>query len=100
MKIDNSTKSLITASVPGETERPGKKAAAPAATRGDSVQFSATSTHLRAIEQGFADTPIVNSARVAELKQAISDGHFRVDAEKVAQRLLSTVQELIFAHKA
>ena len=55
---------------------------------------------LQAIEQGFADTPVVNTARVAELKQAISNGHFKVDAEKVADRLLTTVRDLILAHKA
>ena len=64
------------------------------------VQISPLSSHMQAIEQGFADTPIVNTARVAELKQAISSGHFKVDAEKVADRLLSTVRDLILSHKA
>ena len=102
MKIDNSFKTLTTSAIPDETKRPAGKAASGAgsAPRADSVQISPLSAHLQAIEQGFADTPIVDSARVAELKQAISDGHFKVDAGKVADRLLSTVQELIRAHKA
>lgn len=102
MKIDNSFKTLTTSAIPEEPRRPANKAASDggSAPSSDSVQISPLSAHLHAIEQGFADTPIVNSARVAELKQAISDGHFKVDAGKVADRLLSTVQELIRAHKA
>ena len=64
------------------------------------MQLSSLSSHLQAIEKGFADTPIVDTARVAEIKQAIANGHFKVDADKVADRLLKTVQELILAHKA
>lgn len=100
MKIDNSIKTLTTGTIPDETERPAKKAGADASPVSTNVKISSISSHLQAIEQGFADTPIVNSARVAELKQAIANGHFKVDADKVAARLLSTVQELILAHKA
>ncbi len=101
MKIDNSFKTFTTASTPADPAKTPNKAAsgsapAPAA---DSAQFSLQSAYFQVIEQGFADTPIVNSARVAELKQAISDGHFTVNADKVADRLLSTVQDLIRTHK-
>lgn len=102
MKIDNNLKSVT--SGPG-VEEPGRPTPKPAAGSAvaparASVQISPLSSHLQAIEQGFADTPIVDAARVAELKVAISNGHFKVDADKVADRLLKTVQELIFAHKA
>jgi negative regulator of flagellin synthesis FlgM len=42
---------------------------------------------------------VVDAARVAELKQAISEGRFKVNAEAVADRLIDTVKELIRAHK-
>jgi negative regulator of flagellin synthesis FlgM len=101
MKIDNSFKTQTTAAIPEEMERPGKKpAAGSAAAPSANVQISPLSAHMQAIEQGFADTPIVNTARVDEIKTAISNGHFKVDAGKVADRLLSTVQDLILAHKA
>jgi negative regulator of flagellin synthesis FlgM len=102
VKIDNSIKSLTSGTIADEPQRPAKKAASDAAGSplSTNVKISALSAHMQAIEQGFAATPIVNSARVAELKQAISDGHFKVDAEKVADRLLSTVRDLILAHKA
>jgi negative regulator of flagellin synthesis FlgM len=102
MKIDNSLKTGTTGVIPDTSERVAKKPAADSATApaADSVQLSSLSTHLQAIEKGFADTPIVDTARVGEIKQAIANGHFKVDADKVADRLLKTVQDLILAHKA
>jgi negative regulator of flagellin synthesis FlgM len=102
MKIDNSFNTPTTTAIPDEQERSARRAVADAASvpPGANVQISPLSAHMQAIEHGFADTPIVNSARVAELKQAISNGHFKVDAEKVADRLLATVRDLILAHKA
>ena len=99
MKIDNSLKTSTTGAI--SDERVARKPAADAAAApADNVQLSSLSTHLQAIERGFADTPIVDTARVAEIKQAITNGYFKVDAEKVADRLLKTVQDLILAHKA
>ena len=101
MKIDNSLKTMTPSTIPDESERAARKAVTgAAAAAGDSVQLSSLSTHLQAIEKGFADTPIVDSARVAEIKEAIANGYFKVDADKVADRLLKTVQDLILAHKA
>lgn len=100
MKIDNSFKGLTTGPIPDETERaPRVRDSAQASSPSSNVSLSAVSSHLQAIEQGFADTPVVNSAHVAELKAAIANGQFKVDAGKVADRLLATVQDLIRAHK-
>ncbi len=101
MKIDNSFKGLTTGAIPDEADRPAKKPVAGASSPVDTnVRISSLSSHMQAIEQGFAETPVVNSARVEELKTAISNGHFKVNAEKVADRLLTTVQDLLRAHKA
>lgn len=37
----------------------------------------------------------INAVKVAEIKQAISEGRFKVNSEAVADRLLETVKELI-----
>ena len=101
MKIDNSLKTVTAGAIPDDVDRVARKAVTEStAAPSDRVQLSSLSTHLQAIEKGFADTPIVDTARVAEIKEAIANGHFKVDAGKVADRLLQTVQELIFAHKA
>lgn len=103
MKIDNSLKSVLGGASFEDTGRVAKKTAADdaSATPGaDRVDVSSLASSLQAIEKGFADTPVVDRARVDELKQAIANGHFTVDASKVADRLLKTVQELLSAHKA
>jgi len=42
-----------------------------------------------------ASSETMNTAKVAEIKQAISEGRFKVNPEVVADRLLETVKELI-----
>jgi negative regulator of flagellin synthesis FlgM len=101
MKIDNSLKSILGGPSLEDSGRPARKSASePAAVASDRVELSTVSTSLQAIEKGFAETPVVDHARVDEIKQAIASGHFKVNADKVADRLLQTVQELIHAHKA
>ena len=102
MKIDSHLKSVATSAIPDDTERPPRKSTTGASTSApaDHVHISTLSTHLQAIEKSFADTPVVDMAKVDEIKQAMAKGHFKVDADKVADRLLKTVQELILAHKA
>jgi negative regulator of flagellin synthesis FlgM len=101
MKIDNSLKTILSGPSLEDTARSARKSAAePAPVAGDKVELSPLSSSLQAIEKGFAETPVVDTARVDEIKQAIASGHFTVNADKVADRLLKTVQELIHAHKA
>lgn len=97
MKIDNSVKSLTgsDASRPAGETRQGKSAAA-AAPGGESVSLSPLSAQLQA---GLVSSEAASPARVAEIKQAIAEGRFRVNPEAVADRLLETVRELIRAHK-
>lgn len=101
MKIDHTVKSIAAGTITGD--RPSQARAAPAgntAPGGAKVELSALSSRLHAIEVGLEDAKIVDSARVAEIKQAISEGRFRVNSEVVADRLIDTVKELIRAHKA
>lgn len=101
MKIDNSLKSILGGPNLEDTGRAARKSQAETpAVAGDKVELSPLSSSLQAIEKGFAETPVVDTARVDEIKQAIASGHFTVNADKVADRLLKTVQELIYAHKA
>ena len=101
MKIEGSIKSVSSNAVQQEPGRSGKEpsadvAAPPVSTN---VKLSSLSSQLQMIEKSFADTPVVDAARVAELKQAISDGRFKVNADAVADRLIETVRQLIRAHR-
>lgn len=92
MKIDNSIQTTV--SLSDTQARPGKtgQRTEDVANSKDSVQLS---TQLRNIEKNLANGEVFNAARVEEIKQAISEGHFVVNPEKVADRLLETVRDLI-----
>jgi len=95
MKINNSVTSI---GIPaGDNQKRADKPAAsssPAPAAGN-VHLSSLSSQLQALESKFASSGVVDAGRVEEIKQAISDGRFTVNAEAVADRLLETVRELV-----
>lgn len=96
MKIDSSIKSVSTGAVGSGASRTAKGAASqPGSGGGERVQLSPLSSQLQAIETNMADTPVVDSARVAEIRQAIAEGRFKVNADAVADHLLQTARELL-----
>ncbi|MCO8163439.1 flagellar biosynthesis anti-sigma factor FlgM [Pseudomonas sp. 21LCFQ010] len=56
---------------------------------GESVHLSSEAQQLQGITDKLRDLPTVNSARVAELKQAIADGSYTVDSNRLASKLLN-----------
>ncbi len=102
MKIDNSIKTT-----PGKSAADGPKPQSPA--RGvqpapqpqarDNVQITSLSSQLQALESGLSDVSVVDTARVDAIKQAISEGRFKINSEAVADRLLNTVKELVLNQK-
>ena len=104
MKIDKPAKPLPPARA-GETQprAPSAKqtAASPqsSGSSGTSVHLGSASAHLLSMENSMASTPVVDAAKVAEIKQAISEGRFQVNSGVVADRLIDTVKELISTQK-
>jgi len=70
-----------------------------AESSGTSVHLGSTTAQLRSLEGSMASTPLVDVQKVAEIKQAISEGRFKVNSGVVADRLISSVQDLITASK-
>jgi len=68
----------------GETQEATKGASA----SGEAVHLSQEAQQLQQVSDKLRDQPVVNSARVAQLKQAIADGSYQVDAGRVASKLL------------
>lgn len=60
---------------------------APAA-RGESVSLSNQAKNLKQVEQKLADLPEVDDDRVAKIRAALEDGTYKIDAEKLAQKML------------
>jgi len=64
-------------------------AAAPAAAPPkDHVTLTDSARSLQKIEEAVAKTPVVNADKVAAVKQAISSGNYKIDAGRVAGKLL------------
>lgn len=54
-----------------------------------------STAQLKGIEANMSSAPPVNSSKVAEIKQAISEGRFKINSGIIADRLMDTVRGLI-----
>jgi negative regulator of flagellin synthesis FlgM len=59
------------------------------------VAISPLSAKLQEIEASLGNEPVVNAQRVAEIKQAIAEGRFKIDSEKIADGLLNSVRQML-----
>ncbi|CAN5849696.1 hypothetical protein BH11PSE12_BH11PSE12_10610 [soil metagenome] len=101
MKIDdalNKTAGLPLSPAQTRTEKPAEKTEV-ATTPSHNVQISALSTQLQALQSTQASSAVFATKKVEEIKLAISEGRFQVNAEKVADGLLETVKDLLNARK-
>lgn len=97
MKIDNSVKSPGSVSSDTKVRTSKEPQSGSAASSGSDVRLSALSNHLQQLEQAIADTPVVDSGKVEEIKTAIAQGQFKVNPEKVADGLLQSVRNMLSA---
>jgi negative regulator of flagellin synthesis FlgM len=58
------------------------------AQTGDHVTLTDSARSLQKIEEAVAKTPVVNAQKVAAVKQAIGAGTYKIDAGRVAGKLL------------
>jgi negative regulator of flagellin synthesis FlgM len=55
----------------------------------DHVTLTDSARSMQKIEEAVAKTPVVNSAKVAAVKQSISAGTYKIDAGQIASKLLN-----------
>ncbi len=104
LKIDNSNKPV---SQQSRTEKAAPKGGSAATGRAapkssssqDRVDIGPLSAQLQSLESSLEHVQVVDTARVEAIKQAITEGRFRVNPDVVADRLLTTVKELVLNHK-
>lgn len=95
MKIDSSISKTITTPDGGsKVVRAPESRRQPEAGKADNVQLT-SSSQLQEISSGIHDGAPIDSAKVEAIKQAIAEGRFRVNPEKIADRLLDSVKELL-----
>lgn len=93
MKIDNSIKP--TSAPPSNRVRPQQRTEAGSPAASDEVKLSPLAGELQAGDS----RPPVDSARVAEIKQAIAEGRFSINAGAIADRLIDTARELVSSQR-
>ena len=98
MKIDKTIQPVTTVSV-SEGKRRIDITPSSAPDQNNTVHLSPNAAKLQNVDHSSASSAIVDSARVQEIKQAISEGNFKINPEVVADRLLETVKELIESKK-
>jgi len=94
----NSSVSTAGKAAEGGKARPAAAPQRPAASQGapvEQVAISPLSSRLNEIEAGLAATPAVDAERVAEIKQAIAEGRFKIDSGRIADGLLANVRQML-----
>lgn len=66
------------------------------AATGERVDISSLSARLQ--EVGAGETP-VDIQRVSQIKQAITEGRFQINPERIADGLLASVREMLAARR-
>lgn len=75
--------------------RPAAQNPGQSAAPGARVELSPLSARLQEIATRMSSEPAVNTERVAEIKQAIAEGRFSINPERIASGLLNDVRELL-----
>jgi negative regulator of flagellin synthesis FlgM len=80
----SSSNGVVTDKSQGETSA----ANAPASQAGDTVTLTSSARSMQMIEAAVANAPVVNTAKVAAVMQAINSGTYQVNAGQVADKML------------
>lgn len=67
---------------------------APQAAGGDQVQFSQGALELQSLTSNLRQLPEINQEKVQQLKLAIENGDYKVDTNRVANRMLDFEEQL------
>ncbi|MFU2488469.1 flagellar biosynthesis anti-sigma factor FlgM [Thauera sp. WH-1] len=95
MKIESTGKSLAPSATADMRPRSPANNNGPVAGASDKVQLSSLSSSLQKAETAIAQTPVVDKQRVDEIKQAIANGEFKVDANRIADGLIASVRDML-----
>ncbi len=63
----------------------------------DPVQITGSARQLAKLEQHLQELPAVDEARVADIRDALATGRYKVNAQRVADKMLSMEDQL--SHK-
>ena len=79
-----------TGNATANTSATGNAAASTNAPAGatESVQITDTASHLVTAEQALNDVPVINPGRVAQARESLASGTYRISPERISNQLL------------
>jgi len=92
VKINSAIPSVGSAPDSGRARGPAAPQQKTGAGAGERVDISSLSSRLQ--EVGAGEAP-VNAQKVAEIKQAIAEGRFQINPERIADGLLASVRDML-----
>jgi len=99
MKIDPGAKPHPLHQTAENRPAQGKADARPASSARAEVALSERASQLQALESQLAAVPVIDRAKVENIKQAIASGEYSVDAGKVAKGLIDSVKDMLHVAK-
>jgi negative regulator of flagellin synthesis FlgM len=76
------------------TNGPAKPGATSAAAAESAIHLSELSSQLHRLESSLTSEPGFDAARVEQIKTAIRDGDYQVNAQAVADKVIQSIREL------
>lgn len=99
MKIDGSIRGTALTGASNQASTRAKDTAANT-TGQDSVSLSNTSSQLNALEASVSQSSGFDASKVEAIKQAISQGSFKANPEKIADGMLTYTRDFVSQQKA
>jgi negative regulator of flagellin synthesis FlgM len=84
----NSTSATATATATASAPGNATATANAAASATENVQITDTASHLVTAEQALNDVPVINPGRVAQARESLASGSYRISPERISNQLL------------
>lgn len=95
MKIDNSAKTIGSVQSPSASRTSATRPASTRVASGTPPAGQATTVVATALHSVSNAEAAFNSQKVAEIRQAISEGRFQINPERIADGLINSVREML-----
>ena len=94
MKIENTGKAYVPTPVQ-DARAPATRGKTEAQSGSDSVQLSPLATLMKKAESAISSSPEIDQKRVDEIRQAITEGRFKIDSSRIADGLINSVRDML-----